>query len=109
MADMTEFADLYAEWRSRPFPQGSTDDAVDELHAGLALVDAWVAEAVVPFVETGTVEPSRVDVLQELRNLVRTSDGLVQTGHDVGVASAHREYATLLLSVYEAFLAAANR
>jgi hypothetical protein len=54
---MSEFDGLYARWWSTPLPSGSKRDAVDELHADLALVDVWVADTIIPLVEDGVWKP----------------------------------------------------
>jgi hypothetical protein len=58
----TRFQEAYAAWRLQPFPSGSTNDEIDELHADLALVDSCVAETVLPFVERGEHVSPGVDV-----------------------------------------------
>jgi hypothetical protein len=61
---MSAFEERYAAWRARPFPDGSATDAIDELHADLAGIDAVVAETVVPFVKHGTYNPAKIDVIR---------------------------------------------
>jgi len=64
-----DFERAYSKWREQPFPLGSSLDALDELHADLALVDTWVAEALVPFVEHGMYRPIQVDPIQKLEEI----------------------------------------
>ncbi len=66
---MGALEDAVATWRDQAFPPGSATDALDELHADLALADTWVAESVIPFVEHGLHKPARVDVVTGLRDL----------------------------------------
>jgi hypothetical protein len=98
----------------RKFKRSSESDSFggqnerDELHADLVLADVWVAESVIPFVEHGLHEPARVDVVKVLRDLNARAGELEQRseGADARLAAAYREYAAVLLRVYEAFLAA---
>ena len=99
--------DLYARWRRQPFPPGSASDAVDELHADLALADSWIAETVIPFVEHGVHKPAHLDVVAELRAL---EDRAAQLGRSVSPEDSrllqdYSQYVALLLLVYEDFLA----
>jgi hypothetical protein len=108
---MGDFEDAYTSWRGQPFPPGSADDALDELHADLVLADTWVAESVVPFVERGLYQPARIDVIAELRKL---RDRAVQlrrdrAGDDAGLCDAYRDYAGLLLRLYEGFIGHGRR
>lgn len=60
---MVNFQEAYASWREQTFPSGSSCDALDEIHADLALADAWVAETVIPFIQHGVYRPAQVDVV----------------------------------------------
>ena len=104
---MSEFNDAYVAWRNQPFPAGSTDDALDELHADLALADTWVADSVVPYVERGVFQPARVDVIEEVSRLRDRVVALRSAGGDL--SASYRDYANLLLRVYEGFLAETRR
>jgi hypothetical protein len=64
-----DFECAYSRWREQPFPLGSSLDALDELHADLALVDTWVADALVPFVEHGMYRHIQVDPIQKLEEI----------------------------------------
>jgi hypothetical protein len=103
---MGDLEDAYASSRKQPFPPGSNHDAPNELHADLALADAWVADSVIPFVERGLKHPAQVDVIEELRKLRTRAAELGHAGNreDTRLADSYREYAELLLRVYEAFL-----
>ena len=111
IADMGEFEDAYASWRSRPFPPGSTNDSLDELHADLALADTWVAETVIPFVEHGVSDPARIDVVNELRKLRSRAEelGRASDGEEARQAASYRDYFDVLLRVYEGFLTRAPK
>ena len=92
-------------WRETPFPRGSAVDALDEMHADLALYDTWVAESVLPYVERGRWEPAVPDVLAALDALTRDLDALRGARTDDPEAvSAYLAYAALLRTLYESFL-----
>lgn len=104
---MNAFAAAYKAWRDCSFPPGSADDAIDELHADLALADHWVVESVVPYVERGIYKPAHVDVLTELSQLRERAERLlpVASAGDAQIVLAYREYVDLLSEVSESFLA----
>jgi hypothetical protein len=97
---MANLADAYAAWRRQPFPHGSADGVVDELHADLALADSWVAESVIPFVERARFMPAGPDVLHELRKMHDRAAAL----RDPARATEYLTYIALLSDVYGAFL-----
>jgi hypothetical protein len=99
---MASFLEAYAAWRREPFPGGSSDDAADELHADLALADTWVAEAVIPFIESGRSAPAQVDVLGELQALRDRAATL----NDPERAKKYLAYVERLSDVYSGFLEA---
>jgi hypothetical protein len=102
----TDFEGAYSKWRNQRFPLGSSDDALGELHADLALVDTWVAEALIPFVEHGMYRPIQVDPIQKLEEIRdrATELGKSATADEKRLASEYVEYADLLRSVYELLL-----
>jgi hypothetical protein len=104
---MDAFRTAYQAWRERPFPPGSPDDDVDELHADLALADSWVAESVIPYIEDGSHQPANVDVLSELRALRRRAEKLETTAkpEESRLAVDYRDYIDALAEVYTRFLA----
>lgn len=106
ITDVGSFGEAYTTWRERPFPAGSSTDALDELHADLALADTWVAESVVPFVERGLKQPAEVDVVGELSKLRDRAVelGSAATGEDARLASEYRDYIDLLVRAYTGFL-----
>jgi hypothetical protein len=103
---MVDFEDAYSAWREEPFPLGSRLNALDEVHADLVLVDTWVAETIIPFVEAGRYHPAEVDVLgkpQGIRH--RASEFETSEGSDEErLAAQYVTYADLLRTVYERFL-----
>jgi hypothetical protein len=103
---MVDFERAYSAWREQPFPLGSRLDALDEVHADLVLVDTWVAETIVPFVEAGRYHPAQVDVLgklQEIRHRA-TELGTSRGTDEEPLALQYVTYADLLRTVYELFL-----
>jgi len=104
---MSAFEDAYGAWRWCSFPSGSANDEVDELHADLALADVWVADTVIPYVESGIYQPAQVDVLAELTKLRERSDQLASgaSPDDAQTVLAYRDYVDLLSAIYEGFLA----
>jgi hypothetical protein len=95
-----------AEWRSKPFPAGSSNDAVDELHADLVLIDSWVADSVIPFVQEGRHTPAAVDVLGAIDRLQEQIAQLMSiTASDTRLSlENYQAYAECLSGVYRAFL-----
>jgi hypothetical protein len=110
-AEVGDFEDAYIAWRNQPFPPGSADDALDELHADLALADTWVAGSVIPYVERGLFQPAHLDVIEELGKLRNRAVELrTRRGEESpSLPDSYRDYADLLLRVYEGFLAQARR
>jgi hypothetical protein len=104
---MDAFAEAYAAWRQRPFPPGSANEAIDELHADLALADSWVADSVIPYAENRVHKPAQVDVLAELTRFRERADqlALAANGDDAQLALAYRDYIDSLSKVYGRFLA----
>jgi hypothetical protein len=56
------FVDAYRSWMDQPFPDASTDEAVDDIHKDLVLVDDYVANEAIPWTEEGLRTESEVDV-----------------------------------------------
>lgn len=108
---MGDFEHLYADWRGRPFPPGTADDSLDELHADLALADTWVADSVIPYVERGIHQRAQLDVVEELGKLRNRAVELRgrRDGENAELSDSYRDYANLLLRLYESFLALAPR
>jgi hypothetical protein len=106
MSGVNDLGASYAAWRALPFPPGSADDELDEIHADLALADHWVAESVIPFVEHGRHEPARPDVLAEVTHLITRAQGRERAGNTerINLARQYRAYAMSLLCVYTDFL-----
>ena len=96
----------YERWQREPFPPGHPDDAIDELHADLALADSWVADSVTPFVERGMHEPARIDVISELHELRGRATDLEASvaSDDRALVRDYAAYLDALLVVYQDFL-----
>jgi hypothetical protein len=107
---MSDLDDIYESWRSRSFPPGSAVEALDELHADLALADAWVAEYVVPFVEQGQFSRPEVQVITTLHNIRERARDLERSGgaESQELAGEYGGYVDLLERVYRAFLSHAE-
>lgn len=82
-------------------------DALDEIHADLALADTWVAESVIPYVSRGQHSPAKVDVLAELEalrsRLAEIAESALAPG-DTKLAGEYGAYCDLLSDVYRAFI-----
>jgi hypothetical protein len=103
---MSSFEDDVAAWRACPFPPGSRDDSIDELHADLVLADTWVAETVIPYLTSGIYVPAKVDVIRELRKLRRRALELSRRSthqEERGLTDSYRYYIDLLRRVYQGF------
>jgi hypothetical protein len=99
---MASFERAFRAWREAPFPEGSENDLVDELHAELAQLDAFVADAVIPASEGLPIGTSVLDIGSELRRFVERADALQHL--DTGDRFALRDYiryATMLRDVYD--------
>jgi hypothetical protein len=97
-------------WLRKGFPKGSPSDVIDDLHGRLALVDSWVAEAVLPFVEQGMVQPVAVDILGELDALdLRLAEAKAGcSASDLARLDDYRAYGDVLRRAYEDFLLRTN-
>ncbi|MGL4297728.1 MAG: hypothetical protein ACRCW4_01490 [Candidatus Neomicrothrix subdominans] len=102
---MSNFEEAVRQWQEALFPRGSAVDALDEVHADLALYDTWVAESVLPYVDRGIWEPAVPDVVGALDELTRQVEELRAKGtEDPDAASGYLAYAELLRAVYVAFV-----
>ena len=90
-----------------PFPPGSHRDDVDELHADLALVDTWVAETVVPYVERGVITPPQVDIAAGIKGIRDRAVALRggASADEQAVLNRYIDYADLMDKLYAAFRA----
>ncbi len=107
---MTElaFTEAYDRWQAEPFPKGSKVDALDELHADLAYVDAMVAECAVPYATEGRVTSLPTQALQDLDRILERSAELERDDdpENARLAASYRGYAERLKSVVDAMAAA---
>jgi len=59
----------YREWRHAPFPEGSSVEELGELHADMALVDEWLIQIVIPYMEYRVINPHVVDLERSVAEL----------------------------------------
>jgi hypothetical protein len=94
--------DAYEAWRSLPIPEQSVDDELAEIHADLVVVDDWVAQSVVPFVEHTRYVFAAADVsggISGVRDRAHLFVAL-RDGEDVDTAREYAAYAERLFAVY---------
>jgi hypothetical protein len=100
-----DFVTASSKWMDEPFPAGSANDEIDEVHAELVMVDTWVADLVMPYLMHGRVFTDRVGVgapLEQMRkrlNELRLSSSPVETT----VLERYSAYAQLLEDLFSAF------
>jgi hypothetical protein len=94
----------YKAWRAQPLPPECDDAELNKLHADLALVETWVAEAVVPFVEHTRYVFAAVDVSAGIRSVHDRAEELasLRQGDDAKLAREYAAYAERLEAVYGA-------
>jgi hypothetical protein len=100
---MVDFDDTYNQWRAASFPNGSANDAVDELHAQLAQWDALVADEVIPIAGGHSHRPGAVNnIAMELETLCARIGSLVDGigPADQELLRQYGEYCALLSDVY---------
>src|SRR4029077_8587317 len=102
---MTTFDGLYGRWRELRFPRGSHRDDVDELHADLALVDTWVADTIVPYVEQGAITLPQVDIAAGIRDIRSRAIALREgpAGEERALLDRYIDYVDLIEKLYAAF------
>jgi hypothetical protein len=106
---MTELDDAYAAWVGEPFPPGSGNDELGELHADLVLADTWVAESIIPYVEHELYEPAAIDVsagLAALRSRATSLGAAADDSEDEALVARYVRYIDLLEQAYDALLSA---
>jgi hypothetical protein len=96
-----------ADWRNAPFPPGSGEDDLDELHADLALADTWVAESTIPYLERGVVALPPFDVKSELEKLEHRALSLAEksAAAERALADSYVRYVGLLIRVFDCLAA----
>jgi hypothetical protein len=94
--------DAYNAWRALPMPPGSADDELASLHADLVLVDTWVAETVVPFVERTQYMFAAIDIGAGIRGVHERAEELAASldGDEADLAQEYLAYADRLDAVY---------
>lgn len=104
---MASLESSYGEWRAAPLPSGNGSEDFGEIHADLVLVDSWVAEYVIPFVERGIKHSPRVDVSGALTDLRRRLSDL-DRGPVVSkraLADEYSRYIAMLEELWQSFCA----
>ena len=103
---MSELESAYRAWRTAQIPRGADDERLAELNGDLRVADTWVAEDLVPFVESGQVFASAFEVMPRLRALHGRALRLAEDLHgaDETRAIACANYLQLLVDVYAAYL-----
>jgi hypothetical protein len=96
--------DAYKAWSGEPFPPASDDHELEGVHADLVLVDTWVAEAVIPFVERTRYVFAAIDVRAAIRGIRCRAEELEasRSGDDAYLAREYIAYADRLDAVYMA-------
>ena len=82
----------YRKWRDQPFPDGSAVDELDEVHGDIALVDEWLVQIIIPYMQTGSVAPLVVDPVQsigEIRTRLRRIEPHLDRVSSRSVAEYH--------------------
>jgi hypothetical protein len=102
--DMDTFEDKVVAWRNAPFPPGSAHDPLDEAHADLALVETWVADSLLPYIDHQVWRPAVPDVFGALDEIERSLAGMDLGPDDRALAGRYVAYVSLLRTAYEAFL-----
>lgn len=94
--------DALHHWRNAPFPEGSDDDAVDEVHAQVAQWDALVADLAIPL-ERGQLVPAPViDLRSGIAETLLAVQGLAElAGAGAAKLRSYAAYCELLLAVLD--------
>jgi hypothetical protein len=102
MMNRDSFLDAYQRWNETPFPSGSEDDGLDEIHAQLAYADAMVAESAIPIAKNSYPSGNVPDQVRlELRAALHRVDAYIadpDQAHKL-LALTYRHYAELLQDV----------
>jgi hypothetical protein len=103
--DGNDFEQLAQRWKVIPFPAGSQNDELDDLHARLVLADTWLADSVLPYLRDRTWARPVVDVVGELEAIISASRHFTSASTSEGLLAAeYRNYADVLMQLYLAFL-----
>ncbi len=103
---MDKLEAAYRAWRAAPIPSGCRGDESEDLHGDLLVADTWVAEDLVPYIESGATFNSAFDVLPRLLALHARATELIEDPQNADPACAIlcADYAKLLIDVYVLFL-----
>lgn len=99
-----DFVTASSKWMDEPFPAGSANDDIDEVHTELVTVDMWVADLVMPYLMHERVLTDRVGIgaaleqMHQRLNELRLSSSPAETT----VLERYSAYAQLLEDVFSA-------
>jgi hypothetical protein len=98
---MVDPGPAYERWRRTPLPSGTLNEEVDELHADLAMWDAFVADAVIPMADGRQYDPGVHDQAAEVENLRQRIEVVMReaVAEDREQLRLYREYCDLLQAV----------
>ncbi len=89
-------------WRTTPFPEGSDDDSVDEVHAQIAQWDAFVADLAIPLERGRLVPAPAIDLRSGIAETLLEVQGLAQlAGAEAARLCSYAAYCELLLAVLD--------
>lgn len=91
-------------WLAAPFPSGSSNDEIDEIHADLVLIDTWVAGTIEPYAAGREWSPAVPDVLGTIAHMRAQLHAVSTSGDEILIVRAYEDYLTLLETAYSAFL-----
>lgn len=90
-------------WLGTPFPPGSANDVLDEIHAELVTVDTLIAGIVLTYRDTGDWISPVLDVMGELSRLREAILAAQEAAsEDKNVIVSYIDYVDLLTAVYRA-------
>jgi hypothetical protein len=99
---MSTFDEAFDAWRRAKFPDGSPNDDVDDIHAVLAQLDAFVADEVIPLHEGRTIQYRLASMLGDLSDLQARIGALHDSAgpRDKAKLKEYADYCRLLQDVY---------
>jgi len=98
---------VFFEWLSTPFPQGSENDVLDELHADLAFADSMVASTLMPFIRRGIFEKDPyLDRGELLRIIAESKNFQSDSTEERKAAEKYARYGQTLLAALDAYISA---
>lgn len=99
--------DIFEQWLSEPFPRGSENDKLDELHSDLAYVDAMVASTIIPYLKRGVFDEHPYLDRDEICRIVDDSRAFrTHLPEERERAEQYARYGSVLLRALEAYITA---